>query len=138
MKPSAKFTSVNRSIFKTYDIRGRYPRELNKESAALIGRRITEKLFPKGAIIVAHDARVSSPWLYNALVSGFVIAGAGKRLIRVGFASTPMLYFLVNHLRAAGGVMVTASHNPKEWNGFKVVGKGANIISGHELYRRLR
>lgn len=138
MKSDKRIASVDRSIFKTYDIRGRYPRELNEAAAEAIGRRIAEAVFPRGRIVVAHDARTSSPVLYRALTKGLLASGGEGRLVRVGFASTPMLYFLVSRLESAGGVMVTASHNPKEWNGFKVVGKGANIISGHELYRRIR
>lgn len=129
---------LNRAIFKAYDVRGRYPEELNERTAREIGRRLARRLFKSGTIVVGHDARSSSPALYRALRAGLSAGGAGARTVPVGFSSTPMLYFLVNRLEAAGGIEITASHNPKEYNGFKVVGRGSVIISGHELLKRIR
>lgn len=92
--------------------------EIAKKLPKILGKKI----------VVAHDARLSSPALYKA-----VLKGIGKRALGIGTATTPMFYFLVNKLKATGGIMVTASHNPKEFNGLKVVGKKAVPISGKEI-----
>src|SRR3989344_548208 len=119
---------MNEAIFKAYDIRGRYPEELDKEAAQAIARafavfisRALKTKKPK--IVVSRDARLSSPELEQAVIQGLQESGA--LVIRTGLASTPLFYFSVNAAKADGGLMVTASHNPKEWNGLKLVGRGA-------------
>ncbi len=122
---------ANPKIFKANDIRGKYPGELNEEVVLEICAAL-KKFFPKKAkLVIGYDARLSSPSLYKALIKG--LDGGQAVLVKAGFMTTPMLYFLVNELRASGGVMVTASHNPKEFNGLKVVKKGARPVSGEEI-----
>lgn len=125
--------SLNESIFKAYDIRGRYPGEINERVVAEIAKKLPKLLGNK--IVIAHDARLSSPPLYQGIIKALKILPAGGRVkvISVGLATTPMFYFLVNKLKASGGIMVTASHNPKEFNGLKIVGANAKPISGKEI-----
>lgn len=126
-------------IFKAYDIRGKYPKEINEKVVLAIVQKLSKLL--GGKIVVAHDARLSSPKLYRAAIKGIKYPPprrgrqvSGVRIIEAGLATTPMFYFLVNKLKASGGIMITASHNPKEYNGLKVVGKNAKPISGKEIY----
>lgn len=136
---------MNTKIFKAYDVRGKYPEEINEGTVAEIAEALA-KYFKRGKIIVAHDARLSSKSLYRTILKqlpGRAGTTNNSKLITlpVGLATTPMFYFLVNKLKAAGGIMITASHNPKEFNGLKVVGPKAEPISGkeiYELYKNLR
>lgn len=118
------------SIFKAYDVRGRYPEELDAASAFMISR-VAAGMLGRGPVVVAHDARVSSPALYRAVRRG--LKRAGRAVVAMGFATTPMFYFLVNDTKAAGGIMVTGSHTPWRMNGLKIVKKGAEPISGTEI-----
>ena len=108
------------SIFKAYDIRGIYPDELNEVIAKKIGNCFAQIIEGKN-ILVSRDMRESSTPLLKALVEG--ILDAGKDVVDIGLASTPMMNFAVGRFGYDGGVQVTASHNPKEYNGFKTVGK---------------
>ena len=119
---------INKKIFKAYDIRGRYPDELNERTAEFIAAGI-KKIFQYGKVVIAHDARLSSPALYKAIINGL----KKEKILKVGMATTPMFYFLVNHFKAGGGIMITASHNPKEYNGLKIVGKNAALLSGVDI-----
>jgi len=114
------------AIFKAYDIRGRYPEEVNREIAFKIGSAYG-KLVTGKTIVVASDARESSPEIKDAIISG--LYQSGKEIIDIGLSSTPMFYFAVNHLEAEGGIIVTASHLGKEFNGFKMVREKAIPIS---------
>src|SRR3989338_10741019 len=114
------------SIFKAYDLRGIYPDELNEETAYKIGRATVAFLKVK-QIVVGRDVRISGPKLFGALAKG--INDQGADVIDIGLCSSPMLYFAVNFLKAKGSVMVTASHNPKEYNGFKFTRENAIPIS---------
>lgn len=105
------------ALFKAYDIRGIVPDELDDAKAYAIGRA-TAHFVGDGPIVVGRDARVHSPSLTAALIDG--ICDEGISVVDVGLVATPMLYFGVSSLDAAGGVMVTASHNPGEYNGFKI------------------
>lgn len=116
---------VNESIFRSYDIRGLYPAEINKETAYLIGKayvqflRLKVKSIKSGVrILISRDMRDSSPELSEALVRGLIESGAD--VIDIGLSTTPMHYFGINFLNTDGGIMVTASHNPAEYNGLKV------------------
>jgi len=104
-------------IFKAYDIRGIVPDELDAKLAYAIGRAAAHFL-EADEIAVGRDARTHSPELCEALIEG--IRDEGVNVVDLGLISTPMLYFAVDHLDAGGGIMVTASHNPGEYNGFKL------------------
>jgi phosphomannomutase len=105
------------SIFKAYDIRGVVPEDLRPETAYGIGRA-TVRVLGATTLAVGRDARASSPDMAAALIRGIRAEGAG--VIDVGLVPTPMLYFAVERLATGGGVMVTASHNPARYNGFKI------------------
>lgn len=115
------------SIFKGYDIRGIYPSELNEETAYRIGRAFVTFIKPKN-VVVGNDARLSTPQIFESLTKGIMDQGA--HVIHIGLSTTPMMYFSTIKLKADAGIMVTASHNPKEYNGFKLVRKNAVPISG--------
>ena len=117
------------SIFKAYDIRGTFPEQLNTDIAYRIGNALGGYLKPN-TIAVGRDMRVSSDELFEALVSGLLDAGVD--VIDVGLVSTDGLYFAVGKFGLDGGVMITASHNPKEYNGFKICRKEALPLSGNE------
>ncbi len=104
------------SIFKSYDVRGLYPEEINEELVERIGRAYVEYVKPR-RVAVASDKRISSPALFNALIKGLTESGAD--VVDLGLLSTPMLYFASSTLKVDGAIMVTASHNPGEYNGLK-------------------
>jgi phosphomannomutase len=109
-------------IFKAYDVRGLVPEELTAGDAGRIGQAAA-RFFQGGAVAVGRDARTHSPALCEALLAG--LREAGSDVVDLGLVATPMLYFAVDHLGLAGGVMVTASHNPAHYNGFKLCGRHA-------------
>jgi len=119
---------INPQIFRAYDIRGIYPKELDERAAYLIGRAFV-KFFkkPRLKIVVGRDNRLSSPSLFKALTKGIIDQGAD--VIDIGLSTTPMHYFTVAHFKFDGGVMITASHNPPQYNGFKFVREKAIPIS---------
>jgi phosphomannomutase len=114
-------------VFKAYDIRGIYPDELDEAGANAIGRAYVEEFEPR-QIAVARDMRVSSPSMADAVMRG--AADAGADVVDVGLVGTEMLYYAVGELALDGGVMVTASHNPKEYTGMKIVRRGALPVGG--------
>ncbi len=113
--------------FKAYDIRGRVPDELDEHLARKIGLAMAGQLGP-GPVVLGRDVRLSSPSLQAALADGF--HAAGREVIDIGVGGTEEVYFQTSHLDAAGGVMVTASHNPMDYNGMKLVREGSRPISG--------
>jgi phosphomannomutase len=121
-------------IFKAYDVRGIYPRELNEPLARQIGQAFRAVLddadFAHGGhrVVVSRDMRPSSIPLSEALIDGLTTAGLD--VVDIGLATTPMNYFAIGHLRAAGGVQVTASHNPAAYNGLKFSKHEARPVSG--------
>jgi phosphomannomutase len=119
--------TINPSIFKAYDVRGLYPSEINEEAARLIGRGFVAYLGAK-RIAVSRDMRLSSPSLAAAFIEGATAQGAD--VVDYGMMGTDMLYFAVARDRHDGGVQITASHNPKEYNGIKMVRKEAFPLSG--------
>lgn len=122
---------IKTEIFKSYDIRGVYPRQIDKKSCFLIGRAYLDfikKFSEKPKIVIGRDARPSSPDLFKGLTAG--IKKEGGRVIDIGEVTTPMLYFGVNYLKADGGIMITASHNPSPYNGLKMTREKAIPISG--------
>ncbi len=115
------------SCFKAYDIRGRVPDTLNEEIAYRIGRAYAEFLRPS-RIVVGRDVRLSSASLANALVRG--LTHGGSDVLDIGVCGTEEVYFATFHERLDGGIMVTASHNPMDYNGMKLVREDARPISG--------
>ena len=113
--------------FKAYDIRGRVPDQLNEDMARRIGFAMSDVLGP-GAVVLGRDVRLTSAGLQAALAEG--LRGAGRDIIDIGTCGTEEVYFQTDHLGAAGGVMVTASHNPMDYNGMKLVKHEARPISG--------
>ncbi len=113
--------------FKAYDIRGRVPDELDEDLARRIGRALASVLNP-GPVVLGHDIRLTSPALHTALASG--LKEKGREILDIGECGTEEVYFQTAHLNAAGGAMVTASHNPMDYNGMKLVRDGARPISG--------
>lgn len=106
------------SIFKDCDIRGVYPEEINENMACRIGEAFASFFESQSVIVVGGDVRSSTPFLKKALIEG-LIAG-GLRVIDVGIVPTPLFYFIVETTAASGGLMVTASHNPPQYNGIKL------------------
>ena len=112
--------------FKAYDARGRVPEELNPDLAYKIGRATVQFLSAK-KIVVGRDIRSSGVELSQALVRGLTDGGAD--VTDIGLCGTEMVYFATSHLNADGGIMITASHNPPEYNGMKFVREGSRPIS---------
>ena len=117
---------MNPDIFKSYDIRGIYPTELNEEIAQRIGRAFVEFMHPR-AVAVGRDMRLSSLPLFQAFAEGVMLQGAD--VIDLGLTSTDELYFAVGHFGHPAGTMITASHNPKDYNGFKLCRENAIPLS---------
>jgi phosphomannomutase len=114
-------------VFKAYDVRGLYPTELDEEGARAVGRAFVEQFGPS-QIAVGRDMRLSSPTMAQAVIHGASAAGAD--VLDVGLVGTEMVYFAVGELGLDGGVMVTASHNPKDYTGMKIVRAGALPVGG--------
>ncbi|MBX2807991.1 MAG: phosphomannomutase [Cellvibrionaceae bacterium] len=115
------------TCFKAYDIRGRVPEQLNEKIAYAIGRAFVEFLQAK-TVVVGHDIRLTSEALTNALVEG--ITDAGADVLHIGQCGTEEVYFATFNHPVDGGICVTASHNPMDYNGMKFVREGAKPISG--------
>jgi phosphomannomutase len=109
-------------VFKAYDVRGIYPGQLDEVGAEAIGRAYVEQFEPR-RMAVGRDMRLSSPAMQEALIRGATAAGAD--VLDLGLVGTEMVYFAVGSLELEGGIMVTASHNPKEYTGMKLVRRGA-------------
>ncbi|TJY61948.1 phosphomannomutase [Sinimarinibacterium sp. CAU 1509] len=122
------------SCFKAYDIRGRVPDELNDELAYQLGLAFAQTLKAR-RVVVGHDARHSSRPLLMALTQGLNEAGA--EVLDIGLCGTEEVYFATFHAKLDGGIMVTASHNPIDYNGMKLVREGARPISGDTGLREL-
>jgi phosphomannomutase len=115
------------SCFKAYDIRGQVPEQLNGDIAYRIGRAYAVFIEPR-RVVVGHDVRLSSPALCQALAQGLMDGGA--EVWDIGLCGTEEVYFATFHQGADGGIMVTASHNPQDYNGMKLVREEAKPISG--------
>src|SRR3954467_2707672 len=126
-------------IFKAYDVRATYPNPLNEEMAWKVGHATAQylkrsrqsvssdqKVKREDTLVVGRDMRPSSPELANALIDG--IRSVGLNVIDVGMIDTSMIYFAINHLDTVGGIQTTASHNPIQYNGFKISGPKARPI----------
>ena len=126
--------NVNPSIFKAYDIRGIYPTDLNEQAAYLIGRAFVTFLGIE-KVVVGRDMRLSGPSMFKEVTRGITEQGAD--VIDIGLVSTDQYYFACQKL-GLPGIMVTASHNPKEYNGFKMVKKMPYLLSGDAGIQDLR
>jgi phosphomannomutase len=115
------------SCFKAYDIRGRIPDQLNDDVAYRVGRAYVQFLQPK-SVVVGQDVRPTSPALTAALIRGLTEGGAD--VLDIGLCGTEEVYFATSYARADGGIMVTASHNPADYNGMKLVREESRPISG--------
>lgn len=118
---------IDITCFKAYDIRGRVPEELNEDVAYRVGRAYADYL-DASKVVVGHDIRLTSATLTDALVRG--ITDAGCDVIHIGQVGTEEVYFGTFHLNADGGICVTASHNPMDYNGMKLVRENSKPISG--------
>ncbi len=123
-------TSVNPDIFRRYDIRGIYGQDFDASFAEEFGNKVARALRAK-TLVVGRDSRVSSDVIEKALVQG--VLHAGVQVFEIGECTTPSLYYAVHAKQSEGGIMITASHNPEEYNGFKVVGPQGSIMGGEEL-----
>lgn len=124
---------INKNIFRGYDIRGVYPTEIDRDTAYTIGRGFGSyiKSIGKTTAVVGHDNRLSSDELYEALIAG--ITESGIDIISLGLCTTPMYYYACIKLGVYSGVMVTASHNPKDDNGFKFAFDESGNCKGQEI-----
>jgi phosphomannomutase/phosphoglucomutase len=113
--------------FKAYDIRGRVPDQLNPDIAYRIGRAFAQTV-GKGSVVVGYDIRLDSPALATAITDG--LRDGGCDVVDIGLCGTEEVYFQTAHRKSTGGIMVTASHNPIDYNGMKLVREGARPISG--------
>jgi phosphomannomutase len=118
---------LDSKVFKAYDVRGVYPTELDEEGAYAIARAVVEQFEPK-RFAVGRDMRVSSPAMAAAAIRG--AADGGADVLELGMIGTEMLYFAVGELGLDGGLTVTASHNPKDYTGMKIVRRGALPVGG--------
>ena len=118
---------ISPDIFKAYDVRGVYPNDLNEDIAYKIGRAYIAYL---GAtrVGISRDMRVSSPTICAAFIEGARTQGAD--VVDIGMAASDMLYFAVVDGKYEGGAQITASHNPKQYNGIKMVRREAHPLSG--------
>ncbi len=134
-------------VFKAYDIRGVYPSEINEELAWKVGHAAGQFLrsllsgYDRGQasanrLVVGRDMRPHSGALARELIQG--IQASGMSCVDLGMVDTPMIYFAVNHLGACGGIQVTASHNPVEYNGFKISGQKARPVGENTGLKEIR
>ena len=111
--------NIDRKIFRGYDIRGVYPSDIDESVAYTIGLAFGSNIQDLGlkTCLIGHDNRLSSPSLYEALIKG--LKETGVDIISLGLCTTPMYYYASIKLEIKSGIMITASHNPKDENGFK-------------------
>jgi phosphomannomutase len=123
------------TCFKAYDIRGRIPDQLNEKIAYRIGRAFVDFLGAR-TVVVGRDVRLTSPALTGALIRGLTEGGA--KVLDIGLCGTEEVYFATSLAQADGGIMVTASHNPADYNGMKLVREESRPISGDTGLERIR
>lgn len=124
---------LNRLMFREYDIRGIWNEDITEEISYHIGRAYATKLlsFGKNKMIVGYDNRLSSPIIEENLVKG--LTDGGVNVVRLGLVTTPMYYYVWDKLNIHAGIMITASHNPKEYNGFKMSYNGIHNMFGKDV-----
>lgn len=134
---------INPKIFRAYDIRGKYSSEINESVIKeIIEKFIDFKLkansYKIKVIIVGHDARLSSHSLYKTVLNQLKTNSYKIKVIPVGLITTPMISFLADKFKSDLNIMITASHNPKEYNGIKIIGKNEAPISGKEILKVIK
>src|SRR3989338_5132336 len=122
--------NINPIIFKSYDIRGIYPEELNEEAAYAIGRAYARRT-GANQIVVGSDMRLSGQALKEQFIRG--VTDEGANVVDVGLVPIDAVYFAVRKQNYPAGAMITASHNPKEYNGFKLPLPGIGWVRGEEI-----
>jgi phosphomannomutase len=122
-------------VFKAYDVRGLHPTELDEEGAYRIGRAYVEEFEPR-TIAVGRDMRLAAPAMAAAVIDG--AADGGADVLDLGMVGTEMLYYAVGELGLEGGICVTASHNPPEYTGMKIVRRGARPVGGDSGLEQVR
>jgi phosphomannomutase len=122
-------------VFKAYDVRGVYPTELDEDGAYRIGRAYVEEFEPR-TVAIGRDMRISSPAMSAAAIAG--AADGGADVLDLGMVGTEMLYYAVGELSLEGGICVTASHNPHEYTGMKIVRRGARPVGGDSGLEQVR
>jgi len=128
---------INPNIFRAYDIRGVYPQEINEGVAYKLGQAFVKFLGKsKLNIVVGRDSRLSTPILHKNLIKGLIDSGAN--VIDIGLSTTPMFYWTCAHFKFDGGIIITASHNPPQYNGFKLVREKAIPISGESGIKEIK
>lgn len=127
---------VDHSIFKAYDIRGIFPTNIDNDLAYQVGLAYAAYVQPNGQVLVGEDVRIHSHELKESLIKGLLDAGVD--VLDVGPISTDMYYFGVGNYKLAGGIQVTASHNPPEWHGFKMVKAGPVAMTLEEGIGQIR
>ncbi|GIX38704.1 MAG: hypothetical protein KatS3mg127_1943 [Silanimonas sp.] len=138
-RPAGPALALERSIFRAYDIRGVVGQTLSADVARLIGRAVGALMMERGlrGIAVGRDGRLSSPEMARALIDGLRMSGVD--VTDVGMVPTPVAYFAAHHLRLGSAIAVTGSHNPPDYNGFKIVVDGETLSGGAiaDLYARI-
>lgn len=125
---------IKREIFKEYDIRGKYPHEINEKTAYSVARALISFLkLKRGKVVLGRDKRQSSLKLAQGALNGVI--GAGIDVIDVGMVTTPELDFACCFLKTDAGIIITASHNPLNYNGIKLMKKNAEPIGGKEIQK---
>ena len=122
---------MKKFIFREYDIRAIYPDDLNNEDAYIIGKSFASYIDDK-KVIIGHDNRLSSEEVNNNLIEGLLSSGAN--VIDLGLCTTPIYYYYKKLLNIKNGIMITASHNPKEYNGFKISFSYKGNACGKEIF----
>ena len=133
-------TIIDTSIFQAYDIRGVYPKQINENVMENITRAIFtffKKRLKKTnmTIVLGHDMRLSSPVLHQ--IACDTLKKCGAQVIDIGLAATPTVYFAVRNDKYDAGIQISASHNPKEYNGLKMVREQAIPVSGKDVLKEL-
>jgi phosphomannomutase/phosphoglucomutase len=125
---------MNPEIYREYDIRGIIGKDIGEDEFVTIGRGFGTYFNQVGekSIVVARDCRLSSPKISDEVTEGLI--NSGCNVVDIGICPTPILYFALRHLKADGGIMITASHNPPEYNGFKIC-SGFDTIYGEEIQK---
>ena len=134
-RPTSIPSVLDPSVFKAYDVRGIYPSQLDEDGAYRVARAYTAHFEPR-SVALGHDMRLSSPSMARAAAEG--IADAGADVVELGLVGTEMLYHAVTELGLDGGICVTASHNPKEYTGMKIVRRGALPVGGDSGLSEIR